>query len=81
MLVTLLAIAALTLKVAPEATVTLLEPNALLLDATSAPLLVTTKGRLKAVFAPLNTRVPASATIVPFTLPEMVPAKASVLPV
>jgi hypothetical protein len=79
--VTLLAIAALTFKVAPEATVTLLDPNALLLDATSIPLFVTTKGRLKAVLAALNTKVPASATIVPFTLPEIVPDKANVLPV
>ena len=81
MLTTALVMTALTFKVAPEATVTLLEPNALLLDATSVPLFVTTKGRLKAVLAPLNIKVPASATIVPFTLPEIVPDKANVLPV
>jgi hypothetical protein len=72
--------AALTLKVAPGATVTLLEPNALLLDATNIPLLVTIKGRLNLVLAPLNTKVPASATSVPFVPPEIVPDKTSVLP-
>ena len=72
---------AFTFRVALEATVTAPEPNALALDATSVPLLVTTKGILKAVFAPLNTRVPASATTVPGVLPEMVPDKANILPV
>jgi hypothetical protein len=76
-----LAIVALTFKVAPEATVTLLEPNALLLDATSVPLLVTTNGRLKAILVPLNTKVPASATSVPFALPDIFPDKTNVLPV
>ena len=73
--------AALTLKVAPEATVTLPNPNALLFDATSVPPFVTTRGRFKAVLAPLNTKVPASATIVPFVFPEIVPDKTNVLPV
>ena len=80
LLAMLLAMDALICKAAPEATVTPLKPKALSLAATSVPLLVTIKGRLKAVLAPLKTRVPASATTVPFTLPETTPDNVSVLP-
>jgi hypothetical protein len=81
LLVTLVVIAALTFKVAPEATVTGSLPNALLLEATNVPLLVTTTGMLKDVLAPLNTKVPASATNGPYpATPEIVPDSVSVLP-
>jgi hypothetical protein len=44
------------------------------------PLFVTTSGRFKAVLAPLKIKVPASATTIPFALPEILPDKVSVLP-
>ena len=72
----------MTCKVAPEATVTPPEPRTLLLDATSVPLLVTTRGRLKPVFAPFNTSVPASNWTVPFMFAlDIFPLKVRVLPV